>query len=108
MKTSSSLGKHWPTKGSKSFSIECISSYSSITPVSSIGHSFQSTISPPRVLLFFPSFENSFNSTQFLQTLLWISLAIKPSSICAILKQEFKKKNQYHIIRYMKYGLQIK
>ena len=98
MKASSSLRKHWPTKGSNSFSTEFISSYYSITPISSIGHSFQSIISL-HVLLFFPSFGNSFNSTQFLETLPWISLAIKSSSICAILKQELKKKNQYHIIR---------
>ena len=108
MKASSSVRKHWPTKGLNSFSIEFMSSYSLITSVSSIGHSFESTISPPLVLLFFPSFGNSFNSTQFLETLLWISLAIKSSSICAILKQELKKKNQYHIILSMKYGLQIK
>ena len=100
MKVSSSLRKHWPTKGSNSFSIEGISSYSSITPVSSIGHSFQSIISPPYVLLFFPSFGNSFNSTQFLETLPWISLAIKSSSICAILKQEFynKKSISYYML----------
>ena len=92
MKVSSSLRKYWQTKGSNTFSIEFISSYSSITPVSSIGHSFQSINSPPHVLLFFPSFRNSFNSTQFLETLPWISLAITSSSICAILKQELKKK----------------
>ena len=98
MKAFSSLRKHWPTKGSNSFSIEFISSYSSITPVSSVRHSFQSIISPPHVLLFFPSFGNSFNSTQFLETLPWISLAIKLSSICAILKQELKKKKSYYTL----------
>ena len=106
MKASSSLRKHWATKGSKSFSIECISSYSSVTPVSSIGSSFQSIISPPHGLLFFPSFGNSFNSTQFLETLLWISLAIKSSSIYAILKQEFKKK--INIILYVKWNMDYK
>ena len=93
MKVSSSQRKHWPTKGSNSFSIELISSYYSITPVSSIEHSFKSIISPPQVLLFFLSFGNSFNSTQFLETLPWISLAINSSSICAILKQELKIKS---------------
>ena len=93
MKASSSLRKYWPTKGLNLFSIEFIFSYSLITPVSSIGYSFQSIISPSQVLLFFSSFGNSFNSTQFLETLPQISLAIKSSSICAILKQELKKKS---------------
>ena len=94
MKASSSLGKHWPTKGLNLFSIEYISSCSSLTSILSIGHSFQSVI---------PSFGSSFNSTQFFETLPWTPLAIKSSSTCAILKQKLKKQSTSYYMIYELY-----
>ena len=103
MKVSSSLGKHWPTKGSNSFSIDFISSCFSIISSSTYAilkqklkkkiksyYMIYELYITNKMKIIILSWDNSFKSKQFIGTNWWASLASTLSSIGAILKQEFK------------------